>query len=434
MTRVHLMGVGGSGVSALARVYLKRGDEVSGCDVKESDVTWALEEAGVRVSIGHDPEHVLGADRLIYGRATTGLGGPEIEAGRAMGVEVLTHAEALAALVMGVDSIGVAGSAGKTTITHMIGTILTQDGRDPTVLVADGANVRVGSSSWIVAELDESDRSLVVHHPKHALISNIDFDHADHYRDVEDVASVFQEFMDGLDGSGVAVVCADDERAAALRTKAKKVTYGFAEGADYRCGRERPFPIEHAGKELGRIQLQPLGWHNVQNATGAAAMALELGVSFEVVASALATFTGAHRRLERLGIFQGALVYDDYAHHPAKVRASLQAVRELRHRRLIVVFQPHRYTRLAALMPEFARAFEGADRVLLLDVYSAGEENLQQISSRDLADQMPRGIYVGDFESARRALEDLVGRDDLVLLMGAGDIREKLGDELAQKI
>jgi len=428
------MGIGGSGVSAIARVYAARGYEVSGCDVKESDVTWTLEESGIRVSIGHDPEHVLSCDRLIYGRATTQQGASEIEAGRAMGVEVLTHADALAALLTGVESVGVAGSAGKTTLTHMIGTILAADGRDPTVLVADGANVRVGASEWLVAELDESDRSLVQHHPKHALVSNIDFDHADHYTDIDDVVGVFQRFFEGLDGSGVAVVCADDERAAALTTKARRVTYGFADDADYRCERARPFLIYRRGEALGRVALRQPGWHSVENATGAAAMALELGVHFEVVASALESFTGAHRRMELLGVFQGAPVYDDYAHHPAKIRATLQAARELRHRRLIVVFQPHRYTRLAAMIEDFARSFEGADRVLILDVYSAGEYNPTGISARDLADLMPRGAYVGDFDSARLALESLVGRDDLVLLMGAGDIREKLGDELAQKI
>jgi UDP-N-acetylmuramate--alanine ligase len=428
------MGIGGTGVSAIARVYAARGDAVTGCDVKESDVTWALEESGIRVSIGHDPEHVLSCDRLIYGRATTQQGSSEIEAGRAMGMEVLTHAEALASMLVDTDSVGVAGSAGKTTITHMIGTILLADGRDPTVLVGDGANARVGESSWIVAELDESDRSLVQHHPRHALVSNIDFDHADHYRDIEDVAAVFQQFLGGLDGSGVAVLCADDSRAAALTTPARRVTYGFSDVADYRCDRERPFSVYRRGDLLGRVGLRQPGWHNVLNATGAAAMALELGVHFDVVASALASFTGAHRRLEMIGLFQGAPVYDDYAHHPAKIRATLQAARELRHRRLIVVFQPHRYTRLAALLEQFARAFDDADRVLILDVYSAGEQNTTGISARDLADMMPRGAYVGDFDSARLALESLVGRDDLLLLMGAGDIREKLGDELAQKI
>ncbi len=428
------MGIGGSGVSAVARVYAARGDEVSGCDVKESEVTWALEETGIRVSIGHDPEHVLSCDRLVYGRATTQQGASEIEAGRAMGVEVLTHADALASLLTGVESIGVAGSAGKTTITHMIGTLLVADGRDPTVLVADGANVRVGASEWLVAELDESDRSLVQHHPKHALVSNVDFDHADHYSDVDDVASVFQRFFDGLGDAGIAVVCADDPRAAALTTRARRITYGFAEGADYRCERARPFTLYRGDQALGRVGLRQPGWHNVQNATGAAAMALELGVHFDVVAHALESFTGAHRRMEQIGVFQGAPVYDDYAHHPAKIRATLQAARELRHRRLIVVFQPHRYSRLAALIEDFARSFDGADRVLILDVYSAGEYNTYGVTARDLADLMPRGAYVGDFDSARLALESLVGRDDLLLLMGAGDIREKLGDELAQKI
>jgi UDP-N-acetylmuramate--alanine ligase len=432
--RVHLMGVGGTGVSAVARVYLARGEEVSGCDVKESEVTFALEDAGVRIFIGHDPEHVLGCDRLVFGRATTGAGASEIEAGRAMGVEVLSHAEALAAIVSETDSIGVAGSAGKTTITHMIGTVLAAEGWNPTVLVGDGANVRVGNTPWLVAELDESDRSLVLHHPHRALVSNIDFDHPDHYADVADVAGVFQEFLNGLPSEGLAVVCADDPRAAALHSSARRVTYGFSPEADYRCGHERPFPLFRRGEELGRISLRVPGWHNVQNATGAAAMALEAGVSFAGVAAGLEQFAGAHRRLEFIGVFQGAAVYDDYAHHPTKVRAVLQAARELRHRRLIVVFQPHRYSRLAALLDDFARAFDGADRVLILDVYAAGEDNRMGISARDLADQMPRGLYVGDFESAREALEGLVGPDDLLLIMGAGDIREKLGDELAHKI
>jgi UDP-N-acetylmuramate--alanine ligase len=428
------MGIGGVGVSALARVYLGRKDEVSGCDIRDSEVTRALQDDGVRVAIGHDPEHVLGCDRLVYGRATPRAGASEIEAGRAMGVEVLTHAEALAALLSETDSIGVAGSAGKTTITHMVGTILTTEGWDPTVLVGDGANVRVGRSRWLVAELDESDRSLVLHHPRHAIVSNIDFDHPDHYADIDDVTGVFQQFLDGLPATGLAVVSADDARAASLHTAARRVTYGFSPEADYRCGSGRPFPIYRGGEELGRINLRQAGRHNVQNATAAAAMALEVGVSFAGVAAGLEGFAGARRRLEFIGVFQGAAVYDDYAHHPAKVRATLAAARELRHRRLIVVFQPHRYSRLAALMDDFARAFDAADRVLLVDVYSAGEDNPTGVSARDLADQMPRGIYVGDFVAAREVLEGLIGPDDLLLIMGAGDIREKLGDELAHKI
>jgi UDP-N-acetylmuramate--alanine ligase len=349
-----------------------------------------------------------------------------------MGVKVLSRAEMLAELIAESDSIAIAGSAGKTTVTHMTGHILTEAGFDPTVLVGDGSSARAGRSRWLVAEVDESDGTLVLHHPKHAIVTNIEFDHPDHFKDVEAVEKVFAEFAAGLPAGGVAVLCADDDRALSLQTPARRVTYGFSEAADYRCGEGRPFAIHHAGRELGLVNLRQPGRHNVQNATGAAAMALELGVSFADVAGALERFPGAHRRLEYLGVFQGAPVYDDYAHHPTKVRATLQAARELRHRRLIVVFQPHRYSRLAALLQDFSRSFTAADRVLVVDVYSAGEDNPTGIQARDLADLIPNGTYVGSFQSARENLEGLVGPGDLLLLMGAGDIR-KLGDELAQK-
>jgi len=429
--KVHLMGIGGAGVSALARVFLARGDEVSGCDVRESDTTAELEDAGVRIAIGHDPEHVLFQDLLVYSGAIKSS--PELDAARAMGVKVLSRAEMLAELINESDSIAVGGSAGKTTVTHMTGHILTEAGYDPTVLVGDGSSARAGRSKWLVAEVDESDGTLVLHHPKRAIVTNIEFDHPDHFKDVDEVQDLFARFAAALPADGVAVLCADDERTRLLETPARRITYGFSEGADYRCGEGRPFAIYHAGHELGKVNLRQPGRHNVQNATAAAAMALELGVTFAEVAGALERFPGAHRRMEFLGVFQGAPVYDDYAHHPTKVRATLQAARELRHRRLIVVFQPHRYSRLAALIRDFSRSFTGADRVLVLDVYSAGEDNPTGIQARDLADLVPNGIYVGSFERARETLEGLVGRDDLLLLMGAGDIR-KLGDELAQRV
>ena len=429
--KIHLMGIGGAGVSALARVLMARGHEVSGCDLKPSDTTAELEDAGVRVELGHDPEHVLFQDLLVYSGAIKSS--PELEAARAMGVKVLSRAEMLAELIGESDSIAIAGSAGKTTVTYMVGHILTEAGLDPTVLVGDGSSSRAGRSNLLVAEVDESDGSLVLHHPKRAIVTNIELDHIDHFKDVEAVQTLFAEFIEGLPEDGLAVLCADDARARSLKSKARRVTYGFDESADYRCGEGRPFPIHHLGRELGRVNLRQPGRHNVQNATGAAAMALESGVSFSDVAGALERFPGAHRRLEFIGVFQGAAVYDDYGHHPTKVRATLQAVRELRHRRLIVVFQPHRYSRLSALMQDFSRAFTGADKVLVLDVYSAGEDNPTGVQASDLANLLPNGSYVGDFEGARQVLEGLVGPDDILLLMGAGDIR-KLGDELAQRV
>jgi len=425
------MGAGGAGVSALARVFLARGDDVSGCDLKESETTAELEEAGVEISIGHDPEHVLGKDLLVYSGAIKRS--PELEAARAMGVKVLSRAEMLAQLINEADSIAVAGTAGKTTVTHMVGHILVTAGYDPTVLVGDGASARAGKSDWLVAETDESDGTLTLHHPRRAIVTNIELDHPDHFRDVSAVRDLFQWFIEGLPANGLAVLGADDDLARELNPKARKVTYGFRHGATYRCEPDRPFAIYRGTELLGRVNLRQPGRHNIQNATGAAAMALELGIGFADVAAALHTFPGAHRRMEFLGLYQGAAVYDDYAHHPTKVRASIEAARELRHRRLIVVFQPHRYSRLHALMHDFARAFERADRVFILDVYSAGEDNVSGVRADDLAHQMPNGIYVGSFENAKEALSEIVGPDDLVLLMGAGDIK-KLGDELAHKV
>ena len=429
--KVHLMGIGGAGVSALARVFLARGDEVSGCDAKASETTDELEDAGVRVFIGHDPEHVLFQDLLVYSGAVKSS--PELDAARAIGVKVLSRAEMLAELIAGSDSIAVAGTAGKTTVTHMVGHILVEAGFDPTVLVGDGSSARAGKSNWLVAETDESDGTLTLHHPKRAIVTNIELDHPDHFKDVEAVRDLFAEFIAGLPHDGLAVICADDELARGLTTLARRVTYGFRGDATYRCEPVRPFPIHHAGSELGRVNLRQPGRHNIQNATAAAAVALELGIGFKDVAAALESFPGAHRRLELIGVFQGATVYDDYAHHPTKVRATIEAARELRHRRLIVVFQPHRYSRLSALMEGFSRAFDGADKVLVLDVYSAGETNTSGVEASDLAHAIRSATYVGDFKTAREALEGLVGPDDLVLLMGAGDIK-KLGDELAHKI
>jgi UDP-N-acetylmuramate--alanine ligase len=428
--KVHLMGAGGAGVSALARVFLARGDEVSGCDQKESETTAELAEAGVDILVGHDPEHVLGQDLLVYSGAIKRS--PELDAARAMGVKVLSRAEMLAQLINETDSIAVAGTAGKTTVTHMIGHILVTAGYDPTVLVGDGASARAGRSDWLVAETDESDGTLTLHHPQRAIVTNIELDHPDHFRDVSAVRDLFQWFIEGLPKDGLAVLCADDDLARELKPKARKVTYGFRHGADYRCEPVRPFPIYKGTELLGHVNLRQPGRHNIQNATGAAAMALEIGVGFSDVAAALQTFPGAHRRMEFLGVYQGAAVYDDYAHHPTKVRATIEAARELRHRRLIVIFQPHRYSRLAALMHDFARSFEGADRVFVLDVYSAGEENVSGVRADDLAHQIPNALYAGSFEKAKEALSEIAGPDDLVLLMGAGDIK-KLGDELAIK-
>src|SRR5256886_8963036 len=290
------MGVGGAGVSALAKVFLARGDDVSGCDVKESETTAELEEAGVRMFLGHDPEHVLGKDLLVYSGAIKRAA--ELDAARAMGVRVLSRAEMLAQLINETDSIAVAGTAGKTTVTHMLGHILVTAGYDPTVLVGDGSSARAGSSEWLVAETDESDGTLTLHHPQRAIVTNIELDHPDHFRDVSAVRDLFQWFIEGLPNTGLAVLCADDELARELRPRARKVTYGFRHGATYRCAPVRPVPIYRGADLVGHVNLRQPGRHNIQNATGAAAMALELGIGFDDVAAPAHTFPGAHPRVD----------------------------------------------------------------------------------------------------------------------------------------
>ncbi len=428
MTRVHLVGIGGAGVSALAQVFLARGDQVSGCDLRESRTTGALAAAGARVVIGHDRSHAAGQDLLVYSGAVHS-GADEIEAARAAGIRVLTRAEMLAELISATESVAIAGTHGKTTLTHMLGQVLTAAGFDPTVLVGDGSSARAGHGGWLVAEADESDGTLVLHRPRHAILTNVEHDHPDHFAGVAEVDALFRRFLAAVPETGLAVICADDERAAAMPAGGRRVKYGFTSSADYRCTDERPFRLFRGDRLLATIPLGVPGRHNVQNATGAAALAIELGAAPAVVARALAGFRGAARRLERLGSWRGAEIYDDYGHHPTEVRATLEAARELPHRRLVLVFQPHRYSRFQALAGGFANSLAGADRAIVSEIYPAGEANPGGVSAQSLAAAAGAG-FAADLGQARRQLEDLVEAGDLVLLMGAGDIR-RLGDELA---
>lgn len=429
MTRVHLMGIGGSGVSALARVLLARGAAVSGCDVRESQTTLQLTAEGARITFGHDPAHTLGQDLLVY-IGTIHSNTEEVRTARAAGVRVLTRAQVLAELIAESDGIVVAGTHGKTTVTYMTGHVLVAAGFDPTVLVGDGSSSRAGCSRWLVAEGDESDGSLALHRPQHGILTSIEFDHPDHFANLDQVDSIFRDYLAVI--PGVAAVCADYRRAVAMPAGGRRVTYGHAEAADYRCVEtaEGRFVVQRRGESLAELRLLVPGAHNRVNATGVFALALELGIEPRVAAEALSSFPGARRRMERLGTWRGAALYDDYGHHPTKVRVTLAAARELDHRRLVLVFQPHRYSRYLALRDEFADSLRGADAVVVTEIYGAGEKNPGGLSGAQLAALVPGARFAPDFTAAREHLEGLVRPGDLVLLMGAGDIRS-LGDELA---
>jgi UDP-N-acetylmuramate--alanine ligase len=428
--RAHFIGIGGARQSSLARILAARGADVSGCDVQESPTTSQLAAEGAAIAVGHDPAHVACQDLVVYTTAVKGPGQAELEAARAAGTRVLAGAELLAELFATSDGVAVAGTHGKTTVTHMAGHVLAAAGFDPTVLVGDGASTRVGASRWLVAEADESDGSLALHRPRHGILTSVELDHPDHFGSLEEIDALFRAYLASL--QGLAVVCADYPRAAAMPSGGRRVTYGLGSAADYRCveGAGGAFVIERHGETLAELRLAVPGAHNRQNATAALALGVELGVEPGVAAEALAGFRGAHRRLERLGSWRGADVYDDYGHHPTKVRATLAAARELGRRRLILVFQPHRFSRFAALRDEFADSLLGADVVVVTEIYGAGEENPSGLSGMDLAARVPGALFAPDFGSCRAELEKLVGEGDLLLLMGAGDIW-RLGHELA---
>jgi len=423
------MGIGGSGVSALARVFLARGAEVSGCDIRESHTTRQLAAEGAKIAIGHDPAHVRDQDQVVY-IGTIHSGSEEVRAARAAGVRVLTRAEMLAELIAEGDGIVVAGTHGKTTVTGMAGHVLVAAGLDPTVLVGDGSSSRVGCGRWLIAEGDESDGSLSLHRPQHGLLTSVEFDHPDHFADLSQVDTLFRDFLAAV--PGVAVVCADYPRAVAMPVGGRRVTYGLSAQADFRCvelGTGR-FRVERNGSRLAELRLVVPGAHNRLNATGVIAMAAELGIEAGVAADALSSYPGARRRMERLGTWRGASVYDDYGHHPTKVRVTLAAARELGHQRLVLVFQPHRYSRYRALRDDFAASLRDADAVVVTEIYAAGEQNPGHLTGADLAALVPDARFAPDFAAARAQLESLVKPGDLLLLMGAGDIRS-LGDELA---
>lgn len=396
--KVHLMAVGGVGVGALARILAVRGDEVSGCDLRETEVVAALRRLGVPVEIGHDPAHVTGQDLVVYSAAIK----PQEPELVAAGERALLWRDLLADLAGGSHGVGVAGTSGKTTATHMLGSILASAGWDPTVLVGDGRSTRTGAGDWFVAELDESDRTLTHHHPHTALVLNVDFDHPDHFRDLADTREVFAEFLAGLPAEGLAVVCAEDPWLPAAPTPARKVTYGIESG-------------DYSWRDLG-WELGVPGRHNRLNAAGAAATALELGVPTEAVAQALRDFRGAHRRLEHVGSWRGAELYDDYGHTPVKLQATLAAARELvpADGRLVLVFQPHRYSRFAHFRDDFPPAWAAADAVLVTEIYPAGEENTNGLTAAVYGD-----VFAPDPVGR---LEQLVRAGDVVVFMGAGDI------------
>jgi len=442
----HFVGIGGIGMSGLAEILRTMEFEVSGSDLK-GNITKRLEEMGVRVHVGHKAENVEGADVVVYSSAIDPKN-PEIIRARELDVPIIPRAEMLAELMRVKYNVLIAGSHGKTTTTSLVSTVLRAAGLDPTVVVggkvnALGSNARLGEGDLFVAEADESDGSFLKLTPTIGVVTNIDAEHLDHYGTHEKVKDAFVQFADKIPFYGLAVLCMDHPHVQAIlpRIHRRHVTYGFSRQADYRAknpqfsGLSTHFEAFRRGESLGTFTVKMPGLHNVLNALAVLAVADELEVPLDVVREAIASFHGVQRRftvvgqpaLEKDGKKGDVMIIDDYGHHPAEVEATLDAAQKGFDRRVVVAFQPHRYTRTQALFEEFTRAFNKADVLLVTEVYAAGEKPIAGATGEALADAIKAHghhsvRYVGDKKEIGKVLREIVQPNDLVIALGAGDI------------
>jgi UDP-N-acetylmuramate--alanine ligase len=443
---LHFVGIGGIGMSGLAEILLQAGFRVSGSDLQNTSLVERLRQLGARIETGHQASNLQQADVVVFSSAVS-RNNPELLAARQRGIPLLPRGELLAELMRFHLAITVAGTHGKTTTTSMISVLLAEARLDPTIVIGArhpllGSNAKLGKGRYFVAEADESDRSFLALHPIYSVVTNIDLDHMDQYRDLADLQDSFLEHMNRIPFYGRVIACLDDPY---LRDILKKVhrpvlTYGtdaqsdiaarevelHATGSTYKC--------YAGGRLLGRVELSVPGRHNLLNSLAAVAIGEILGIPFETVQRSLGSFQGAERRMQRKGERDGVLVMDDYGHHPTEVKATLAACKLLG-RRLVVVYQPHRYSRTKALFAETASSFQEADLLYLMDIYAAGEEPVPGVNSEQLA-ELISGYRPADHISDRnRLLETLRAQTrpgDLLLTLGAGDVW-KIGEEFLEQ-
>ena len=444
---IHFVGIGGIGMSGIAEVLLNLGYRISGSDQKRSPITSRLKKKGAKVFYGHKASHVDGAHVVVISSAVR-ASNPEVVAAKKLSLPVIPRAEMLAELMRLKYGIAVAGSHGKTTTTSLIGQILLGAKMDPTMVIGGRVNnlrtnAKLGKGEYLVAEADESDGSFMKLNPTIAVITNIDPEHMEHYKDFEALKETFVQFANKVPFYGTIVACADHPVVRDLlpRFARKVVTYGIQQPADYTAekiqsdGLRQTFEVFCRKQSLGKIQLEQPGVHNVANALSAVAVARELDIPIRKIASALKAFRGIERRCQVL-CNNGITVIDDYGHHPEEIRATLKALRTaFPSRRLITLFQPHRYSRTRDLFQDFLKAFSDTDLLYLTEVYSAGEDPVVGVSSRALYDALadPKAVYQPDKDSLVPMVQEILQPGDVVLTLGAGDIT-KVGHDLAKKL
>ncbi|HTD22981.1 MAG TPA: UDP-N-acetylmuramate--L-alanine ligase [Terriglobales bacterium] len=452
--RIHFVGIGGIGMSGIAEVLLTLGYKVSGSDLKLSPVTHRLARLGATIFEGHSAENAEGAEVVVISSAVSERN-PEVETARRRHVPVIQRAEMLAELMRIKYGIAIAGMHGKTTTTSMVAAVLAAGGLDPTIIVggrvdAIDSNARLGKSHYLVAEADESDRSFLKLSPILSVVTNIDCEHMDCYRDMQDVEQTFLEFMDRVPFYGMVVICNDDERLRGLLPKVRRrvVTYGTREGSDFQIVSSTTarssgknighFGVRYRGKSLGDFSLHVPGAHNVLNATAAVAVGVGLDIHLEDIRAALEKFRGVDRRFQLKGKVNGISVVDDYGHHPTEIRATLAAARQCGYERIHVIFQPHRYTRTQQLMEEFTNAFGDADTLHILDIYAASEPPIEGITGEALARAVAQRSgkkvsYSPSFADATEAAVAQAREGELILTLGAGSISQ-LGPQILERL
>ena len=448
--QVHFVGIGGIGMSGIAEVLLNLGYGVTGSDLAASPVTRRLQELGGRVAIGHSPRNVEGADVVVISSAVKSDNVEVAEARRRL-IPVIPRAEMLAELMRMKHGVAIAGSHGKTSTTSMVAQILSGSGLDPTIVIGGrleilGSNAKLGKGDLLVAEADESDGSFLHLSPTIAVVTNIDAEHLDHYGTLEKLQDAFVDFLNKVPFYGTGIVCLDDPQIRAIlpRLQRKVVTYGLSGNPDLLSDRiefrefTSCFEVSLRGRPLGRVMLNVPGRHSISNALAAIGVGLELDLPFEWIASHLGQFRGADRRFQLKGKVDDILVIDDYGHHPAEIQATLTAARRGWSRRIVVVFQPHRFSRAKALHEEFAGSFENADVLLVTDIYPAGEAPVAGVSGESLAEAIRRKGHkdvtlVRDLGDVPAALAEKVRSGDMLITMGAGSVW-KAGEEFLKRM
>src|SRR5512136_2433027 len=449
--KIHFVGIGGIGMSGIAEVLLNLGYKVSGSDLRQSDTTERLASLGGEIHIGHARENLVDVDVVVISSAVR-PDNPEVVEARSQMIPVIPRAEMLAELMRMKYGIAIAGTHGKTTTTSMVATVLTHGGIDPTIVIGGklntlGSNAKLGQGKFLVAEADESDGSFLKLSPTIAVVTNIDADHLDFYSGIEEIKDIFVDFINKVPFYGLAVLCLDDRNVAAVIPRIKKrfVTYGLSSQADIRAthvtlaGNTTSFVAHYKGYRMGEITFPMPGAHNVLNALACITVAMELDVPFPLIQEGFARFGGVGRRFQVKGEADDIMVVDDYGHHPAEIRATLSAAKTgWPERRLVVAFQPHRYTRTKELFDEFVTAFYDADLLVVTDIYAASEQPIEGVTAEALAEAIRRHgqkdvTFIADREAIPEYLAGIARSGDILMTLGAGNIWQT-GEALLEKL